>query len=306
MDEVDRVLGALIGDIYDASLDRNLWPAVFESICSYVGGRRATPESQDMVRRFVDLHFRWGVNNVYLERYSNDCLVDDKMRRRFEVVLPHVRRALLISKVIDLPKIEAAAFADMLDGLSVGLFLVGASGGIVHANVSGHALVREGCCLLAHDGQLRAADPQANYSLQDIFAAAGRGDASLGVKGIAVPLKSYDGERYVAHVLPFTAGARRRAGTSYAAVAAVFVRKPELDLLSPFEAIAKDFALTPAERRVLLAIVDIGGVPEVAPVLGVSETTVKTHLQRLFAKTATSRQADLVKLVAGYCNALVG
>jgi FixJ family two-component response regulator len=39
---------------------------------------------------------------------------------------------------------------------------------------------------------------------------------------------------------------------------------------------------------------------EVAPVLGVSEQTVKSHLHRLYEKTATRRQAELVKLVASY------
>jgi DNA-binding CsgD family transcriptional regulator len=39
-------------------------------------------------------------------------------------------------------------------------------------------------------------------------------------------------------------------------------------------------------------------------VLGISETTVKTHLQRVFDKTGTNRQADLVKLVAGFLNPL--
>ncbi|MGH8515516.1 MAG: hypothetical protein ACREV8_16560, partial [Gammaproteobacteria bacterium] len=185
MEDVDRVLAALIGDIYDASLDRALWPGVFESICSYVGGRSATLDSQDKVRRFVDLHFSWGIADDYLERYSNAGLVDEEMRRRFEVVVPHVRRALLIGKVIDLPKVEAAAFADMLDGLSAGLFLVGARGRIVHANASGHALVREGCCLSAHGGRLRAADPDADHSLRDIFSAAEGGDASVGVGGNA-------------------------------------------------------------------------------------------------------------------------
>jgi DNA-binding CsgD family transcriptional regulator len=43
-------------------------------------------------------------------------------------------------------------------------------------------------------------------------------------------------------------------------------------------------------------------VPEVAPVLGISETTVKTHLQRVFEKTGTNRQAHLIKLVTGYMN----
>ena len=62
--------------------------------------------------------------------------------------------------------------------------------------------------------------------------------------------------------------------------------------------------LTPSELRVLIAIVEIGGVPEVAPVLGVSETTVKTHLQHVFEKTGTKRQADLVKLVSCFVSPL--
>jgi hypothetical protein len=55
---------------------------------------------------------------------------------------------------------------------------------------------------------------------------------------------------------------------------------------------------------VLLAAVEVGGVPEVAPLLGVSETTVKTHLQHVFEKTGAKRQADLVKLVAGFMSPL--
>jgi len=47
------------------------------------------------------------------------------------------------------------------------------------------------------------------------------------------------------------------------------------------------------------------GVPEVAAILGLGQQTVKTHLKRLFAKTGTARQAELVKLVAGYSNALL-
>jgi DNA-binding CsgD family transcriptional regulator len=55
---------------------------------------------------------------------------------------------------------------------------------------------------------------------------------------------------------------------------------------------------------VLLAIVDVGGAPEVADALGIGEATVKFHLKRLFAKTGARRQADLVKLVAGFVSPL--
>jgi DNA-binding CsgD family transcriptional regulator len=65
------------------------------------------------------------------------------------------------------------------------------------------------------------------------------------------------------------------------------------------------FKLTPAELRVLLAIVELGGVPEVAAALGVADTTVRTHV-RLFERTGARRQADLVKLVTGYATPLAG
>ena len=97
-----------------------------------------------------------------------------------------------------------------------------------------------------------------------------------------------------------TSGARRRTGLAYSAVAAVFVRKAEIEMPHPVEALANRYRLTSAEVRVVIAAVEFGGVPEVARMLGISESTVKTHLQRVFDKTGASRQADLVKLVAGF------
>ena len=55
----------------------------------------------------------------------------------------------------------------------------------------------------------------------------------------------------------------------------------------------------------LLAVVEVGGAPEVAESLGVAESTVKTHLGRLYGKTGAGRQADLVKLVAGFSSPLL-
>lgn len=238
-------------------------------------------------------------------RRFNEGFADDEMRQRFALVLPHVRRALAIGQVIDLKKIEAAALADSLDTLPAGMFLVDAFGRIVHTNLCGHAMVSEGNVLSARGGKLGAIDMEGNQALLDAFTAAGRGDGSMGRKGLAVALKARDASRYVANVLPLTSGARRRAGLLYSAVATVFVYQASLDLASPPEAIAKEFKLTPRELQVLFAIVEVGGVPEVAEVLGVSAETVKTHLGRLFEKTRTRRQVDLVKLVAAFSNPLL-
>jgi DNA-binding CsgD family transcriptional regulator len=41
----------------------------------------------------------------------------------------------------------------------------------------------------------------------------------------------------------------------------------------------------------------IRALVEAAAALGIAETTAKTHLSRIFAKTGVSRQAELVALV---------
>lgn len=238
-------------------------------------------------------------------RHERDGLVDDETRRRMRLIIPHIRRAVFIGKAIELKKTEAAVFADALDGISAGMFLVDATGRTVHTNTTGHVMLGRADLLRSANGRLVASDPDVDQTLADIFATAGNGDAAIGIKGIAVPLVSRSGDRHVAHVLPLTSGARRRAGASYAAVAALFVHKAALDTPSPPEAIAKSYRLTPTELRVLLAVVEVGGVPEVAEALGIAETTVKTDLGRLYQKTGAGRQADLVKIVAGFSNPLL-
>ena len=237
-------------------------------------------------------------------RHQRDGMVDDQARRHMRLIAPHIRRAILIGRMFEFKAAEVATFVDTLDGLGAGMYLVDADGRLIHANAAGNAILGAGDILSAVRGRLVATDATVDQALREVFAAAGQGDAALGTKGIAVPLIGTDGERHVAHVLPLTSGARRSAGVAYAAVAALFVRKATLAVASAPQAIGSAFKLTPTELRVLLAIVEVGGIPEVATAFGVAETTVRTHVGRLFEKTGTARQADLVKLVAGYTTPL--
>jgi DNA-binding CsgD family transcriptional regulator len=237
-------------------------------------------------------------------RHEATGVVDDEMRRRMALVIPHVRRAYLIGKTINLGQAEAACFSDILDGLSAGMILVDGIGRVVHANAAGNAILGAADFLRTVHGRLVAGDASTNAAFREILVAADAGGGAIGVRGIALPLTAHDGERYVAHVLPLTSGVRRQAGLAFNAVAALFIRKAALEASAAPDVIGRMYKLTPAELRVLLAIVDVGGVPEVAAALGVASTTIKTHLNRLFEKTGVCRQADLVKLVAGFSTPL--
>jgi DNA-binding CsgD family transcriptional regulator len=239
---------------------------------------------------------------VLLTVLSGKRMVNDEMRRRIARVVPHAHRALMINKAIDSKRSEAATFADTLDGLSAGIFLVDARCRIVHANAAGRDMLCADDFLRSISGTLVARDIRTNQVLREIFG--GNINVEIAARKNALCLTARDGERFVAHVLPLSSVARTVAHVAIKAVAALFVRKVGFDGQAYGDSLARAFGLTPAELRVLLSIVEVGGVPETSETLGVAESTVKTHLYRVFSKTGANRQADLVKLAAGFSNPL--
>jgi DNA-binding CsgD family transcriptional regulator len=314
----EETLADLISSIYDAARDPRLWSEVVARIEDFVGGHANRPFPQDRVRsepsRFPNSADYDGesLEEFVAKRIDPSTaggdrrdVADNEKSRRIALIMPHVRRAVLICKVIDRRQADAAAFADVIDGLAAGILLVDSSARIVHVNASGRALLHREDFVRVICGRLVFTDEQIDQTFEDAIAAAGSGDDALGPKCIDVPLIAFTGEHYVGHILPLTAGRRRSAGVNYDAVAALFVRKAVLETPSPPEVIAKSYKLTPTELRVLLAIVELGGIPDVAVALGIGQGTIKTHLNRLFDKTGTRRQAELVKIVAGFSSPLV-
>jgi DNA-binding CsgD family transcriptional regulator len=181
------------------------------------------------------------------------------------------------------------------------LFLVDVRCRIVHANAAGQGILEADDFLRSIGGHLVARDGKINQNLREIVANNG---GETPTQNRSVLLVGQDGESYVAHLMPLKAVVRSAAKSPAEAAAALFVRKVEIDGQSYGGSVARAFGLTPAELRVLTAIVEVGGVPESSQKLGLAETTVKTHLSRVFSKTGASRQADLVKLAAGFSNPL--
>jgi DNA-binding CsgD family transcriptional regulator/PAS domain-containing protein len=241
---------------------------------------------------------RW--NYLGISRNAANGMVDDAMRRRLAMVVPHVRRALRVGHALERRQADAAAFSDVLDHLSAGLFLLDAQGRIVHTNGAADAMLSDGGLLRAIGGRLIAGAAPVERTLRETALMPRDAGVPAERKGVVIPLRAGDGERYIARALPLASAAAPGAGAAPEAATAVFVRRAAMESPAPTDIIAESYRLTPTELRVLTAIVDIGGVPDVAAALGIAETTVKTHLGRVFAKTGTRRQAELVKLVAGF------
>ena len=240
-----------------------------------------------------------GVARTSLINIRTEVTVDDDMRHRMALLVPHVQRAVAIGRLFEQHGVKQQALTTTLDHIEAAVFLVDADGAITFANDPARKLLVEAVLVRERAGALQAISPDTDRMLRDVVRSAAKGDASLGARGVAVPLTASSEDRWFAHVLPLTSGRRQQAGQANHAVAAVFVRNTVPNAPPPLELIAKLYKLTAGEVRVLDAVLKLNGVKAMSDVLGITEGTVRTHLHNLFRKTGTQRQADLVKLVAG-------
>jgi DNA-binding CsgD family transcriptional regulator len=206
---------------------------------------------------------------------------------------PHVRRAVTISDLLNMRSIAAAA----LDTFAAAVVLVDAKGNILHSNHSAQAMFSAGGPVLAINNELRTSAAAANNSLRSAIARAASNESALGYGGIGVPIRVDNGTSAIAHVLPLKYG-KLRSDMGHGAVAAVFVTPAQKSALPPVEALAGLFDLTPTEARVMIEIASGKNRAATALALGIADSTVKTHLARVFEKTGTSEQPELAKLVA--------
>jgi DNA-binding CsgD family transcriptional regulator/PAS domain-containing protein len=243
-------------------------------------------------------------NAAMMSFYSKgyDDITGEDTKEKFRLYIPHLIRAVSIGRLLEQKTIEASAFSGALDCLRAAMFLVDATGRIVHTNSAAEQMLETGDPFCSRDGKLCTLDSQANDYFRQVFAKADGGDTGLGTMGISVMMKDRHQTPFTANALPLKNGIRTRSRDTYNAVSAVFAQKAALDTVSPPELVAKTYKLTPSELRVMLAVVELGGVPEAAAALGSGESTVKSHLASLFAKTGSRKQADLVKIFAGFAS----
>jgi DNA-binding CsgD family transcriptional regulator/PAS domain-containing protein len=237
------------------------------------------------------------IGNLTFGRHRTAGEVGDAELTALRLIAPHVRRAVGISHLLDLKTMEAVTFASALETLTVGVVLVDEHLGIVHANAAAGAMLRARDPIRSERGRLTLTYAAATEALQTSVAVAARNEMDLGRRGIGIPMRRADGTPCVAHVMPLRAG-QIRPGIAQRAPAAVFVAPAESPPRMPADALALLYDLTPAESLIFELIANGQTPSEIAAMLGIAASTVKTHLLRVFDKTGCRRQADLVKLAA--------
>lgn len=222
--------------------------------------------------------------------------VTDEQIEGLRVLAPHLRRAAVISGLLDRGVQAAASFEGALSSLGSAVVLVDERMHIVYANALADQMLHAGDPLARMNDRLHLPRELVRGQLEAAVAAAAV-DASGLQRGSGIPVHRGDGSGMIVHVLPLQ---RRQVGNFGAAargqpVAAVFVAEPDSELNLPIEAIQLLYRLRPAETRVFELIASGLTAPRIARSLGISPNTVKTHTLRLFDKLGVHSRAELLR-----------
>jgi DNA-binding CsgD family transcriptional regulator/PAS domain-containing protein len=211
------------------------------------------------------------------------------------LLLPHLQRSVAISQLLDAQTLAAASFEAAFDVIATPVVIVDRNLSIIHANSAAQVMLPKAAHTNNSSAVLRLQQPMAHRALAAAVEQGAENEATLGRRGFGIPANDANGNPMVVHVLPLRFGAMRRQLISKAA-AAIFFATPATSPEAPQEALAALYDLTHTEAKVLTLVADGHSRNEIADLLGVGLSTIKTHLLHLNSKTGSARQSDLAKL----------
>lgn len=297
-----------IEDIWTANarpLSHTGWTAVSESLApSRVLVR--SPFYNECLKKLHVFHGMFGVieqkgpvlANISVYRAKNGTAFDASESELLNFFMPHLRRAFQLHfRLADL-QTQNVSLQAAVDMSPAGMIFFDSSGRILCMNRTASAVVSKNDGLLATRERLRAEHIQESASLDLLIRQATATSVGKGLYpggGIHISRRSLP-PLYLM-VVPLRS---LQLGLSKSAAVVVFIVDSSRRLRPAAEILSGLFHLTQAESRVALLLGDGKSLSEIAQILGVSRNTLKTQVASVYSKTLTSRQSQLVRLLAQF------
>jgi len=262
----------------------------------------ATEYHEDFLKRWDIFYFLGGV--ITSDATSNAVLSLARSRKSgaftsseldmLTHLIPHFQRAARLSGAF--ARLRQAR-DEVLDRLPMGIIVLDEECKVEFLNRAAEAILEKKDGLRWSSEGVSAADPtQASRLAAMIKGAkltasgkgiAGGGNLSITRSSVGRPLSVL-----VAPMMPSTASPLSRSPR-----VAVFITDPEATQVTNVERLMALFNLTPAESRMAGELLQGKSIDEASIALGITRQTARVHLKRIFGKTYTRRQSDLMRLL---------
>jgi DNA-binding CsgD family transcriptional regulator len=220
------------------------------------------------------------------EKATEGGPVTDDQKEHLNQLRPHLARASVISARIGLEVSKERVDALQIAGVPAAI--VSSFGSVVAANDLFVSLAPT-ISIIAFN-KIRMANEKAQWLYESALSSrsATGGSFSIPMKG------SEQSKPGVVHVTPLIRQSRNVFSGADILIYVTLVGNTDTPSPQILEAL---FDLSPAEARVARCLAEGLHVDAIAAKLGVQENTVRTHLKGVYAKTGTSRQAELISFL---------
>lgn len=223
-----------------------------------------------------------------------DFTVDEL--RLYETLLPHLQRAVSTNRYLHAAALEREALTRGLERLAVGVILAAHDGRVLFANHVAEAVLNRGDGLSTQHQRLSALTPAVTQELHRRIREAADIGAGAGTQisgRFCLPCRSGDSMSLL--ICPFPLGAATVIGPTLPC-ALIFVAQSSQTTVHPSD-LREIYGFTPAEAKLVGALLTGMPLRRYAAVHGISTETAKTQLRQVFAKTGQRRQADLIRQI---------
>ncbi len=210
----------------------------------------------------------------------------------FRIVSSHVRRAVLLNRRLERSAINDEAINELIQRSTCAALLVDAEARVLLMNQAAEVLVASNCGLRITKRKLCYALGDASVALHRLIGCCATGDLESCADNVTVPTPT--GVPLKLSVIPL----RRHFPITRAYTPAALIFDASRDVLIDFAAeLRRKYGLTDAEIRFAEEIVKGDGKRAAAERCGISYSTARTHLSRIFEKTGVHSQAALVGII---------
>ena len=210
-------------------------------------------------------------------------------------LLPHIRQTVRVRQALHNADAYSASLTQLLGNSMIGVIHLGRRGRLLEMNDRARALLRRGDALFDQGGHLHARLAADEARLQRVLAGALPADDLTAASGSMTVGPSSTVPRITLHVMPATAHPLGYDLWRVAAIALLIEPGPHSQIDS--DLVATVLGLTPAEGRVAALLAAGHTVRDIALMSGRRESSVRSHIKRIYGKRGISRQADLIRLV---------
>lgn len=213
-------------------------------------------------------------------------------------LVPHLRNAIRTQRRVEGLELRENIQCDALDAFTHSIVIVDCHAKVLFANRAAQGLLAAANLLNVTQHRLNGPTPADTRRLHAIIALAASDDGRARAGGAMLIQRAPPDEPLQVLVSPLGRESRVSAAPERQRAAMLVVIDPQSNRRGLESRLTALFGLTPAEARVACEVGKGLNPKDVAQQLQILQSTVRTHLHHVFAKTATRRQAELMRLIA--------